>query len=150
VDEFYYMSEKYYKGLLKHRRRHEKGGSGFGFVVLDRNGISNTLVAGNMGRERNLIKDRKTKKNRWGIRRLSIRECARLQGFPEKFHFPVPFTRAYEQLGNAVTVNVSKAVASALKKYMDGSQPRTKRHLTPVTATIGEFTASQLEKAAAA
>ncbi|MFA6486128.1 MAG: DNA (cytosine-5-)-methyltransferase [Candidatus Magasanikbacteria bacterium] len=119
IDEFYYLSQKYYKGLLKHKKRHEKKGSGFGCQILDVGGISNTLVAGNMGRERNLIKDRPVKKNKFGIRRMTVKECARLQGFPEKYKWPVSITRAYQQLGNAVTVNVAAAVAKKVRKILE-------------------------------
>ena len=41
-----------------------------------------------------------------GIRRLSVRECARLQGFPDSFEFPVSDSQAYKQIGNSVTTNV--------------------------------------------
>lgn len=118
VEEFYYLSTKYYKGLLEHKRRNKKEGKGFGCAVLDNSGISNTIVAGNMGRERNLIRDVPTKKNKWGIRKLTIRECARLQGFPEKYSFPVSVTRVYQQLGNAVTVNVARAIAAKIQKSL--------------------------------
>lgn len=116
IDEKYYLTEKSYQGLLKHKERHASSGNGFGCAILDKNGVSNTIVAGNMGRERNLIKDKPNKKNRWGIRKLNIRECARLQGFPDEFVFPVADTRAYHQIGNAVTVNVAAAMAKAIKK----------------------------------
>jgi len=116
--ESYYLSEKYYKGLLEHKKRHKKSGNGFGCAVLNIDGLSNTLVAGNMGRERNLIKDKKTKKNKFGIRRLTIRECARLQGFPDSFVLPDSATTAYKQLGNAVTVPVAKAVAVNIRKML--------------------------------
>lgn len=111
VDECYYLSERYYRGLLAHKRRHLKSGNGFGCEIANLNGIARTLVAGNMGRERNLIKAKSNEKNRWGIRRLTMRECARLQGFPDSFKFPISITHAYEQLGNAVTVPVAKALA---------------------------------------
>lgn len=35
-------------------------------------------------------------------RHLSVRECARLQGFPDNFTFPVTLTQAYRQIGNAM------------------------------------------------
>lgn len=117
-DEKFYLTEQSYKGLLNHKQRHAANGNGFGCVVLDTNGISNTIVAGNMGRERNLIKDKPNKKNRMGIRKLTVRECARLQGFPEDFYFPVSDTRAYHQIGNAVTVNVAEKIAMSLKKSL--------------------------------
>ena len=49
------------------------------------------------------------------VRRLTPRECARLQGFDDSFVIPVSDCQAYKQLGNAVTVNVSKAVAQSVK-----------------------------------
>jgi len=36
------------------------------------------------------------------LRHLTVRECARLQGFPDSFTFPVSFTQAYRQIGNAM------------------------------------------------
>lgn len=49
------------------------------------------------------------------IRRLTPREAARLQGFPEDFVIPVSDTQAYRQFGNAVTVTVSNKVANQVK-----------------------------------
>ncbi|PJC70170.1 MAG: DNA (cytosine-5-)-methyltransferase [Candidatus Tagabacteria bacterium CG_4_8_14_3_um_filter_41_8] len=118
VDEFYYLSERYYRGLLAHKRRHSKSGNGFGCEIANLNGIARTLVAGNMGRERNLIRDKPNGKNRWGIRRLTIRECARLQGFPDSFKFPVSITQAYKQLGNAVTVTVAETLAKKVARTL--------------------------------
>ena len=47
------------------------------------------------------------------IRRLTPRECARLQGFPDSFEIVVSDSQAYKQFGNAVTVNVSFQVANS-------------------------------------
>jgi len=145
VDASCYLSEKYYKGLLKHKKRHAKSGNGFGCVVLDKNGVSNTLVAGNMGRERNLIQDRKIKKSKFGIRKLTVRECARLQGFPDSFHFSAFTTIAYEQLGNAVTVPVAKAVASAIKRVLLASNKQ--ESILSAPTLIGEIRSSELKEA---
>jgi site-specific DNA-cytosine methylase len=65
---------------------------------------------------RNLVRDLRSKiaysKNDQGVRKLTIRECARLQGFPDNFSFePVSRTQAYKQLGNSVSVPVIKAIA---------------------------------------
>ena len=49
------------------------------------------------------------------IRRLTPRECARLQGFSDDFLIPVSDVQAYKQFGNAVTVNVARAVAQSAK-----------------------------------
>ena len=103
---------------MNHKKRHNEKGSGFGCAVVNLDGVSNTLVSGNMGRERNLIKDSPCKKNRWGIRRLTERECARLQGFPDSFKIPVSMTQAYKQFGNAVSVPVIRTIAEELEKYL--------------------------------
>ena len=58
-----------------------------------------------------------TQKNK--VRRLTPRECARLQGFPDTFKIPVSDCQAYKQFGNAVTVNVSRAVAIATRKTLE-------------------------------
>ena len=54
--------------------------------------------------------------NREGIRRLTPRECARLQGFPESFKIPVSDTQAYKQFGNSVAVPVIKSIAKNIIK----------------------------------
>ncbi len=118
VEDSFYLSQKYHDGLMAHKARHKAQGSGFGCHILDLNGISHTVVCGNMGRERNLIQDRAVSINRQGIRKLTPREYARLQGFPDWFQFPVPTTHAYKQFGNAVTVPVAHEVAKVLKKYL--------------------------------
>lgn len=53
------------------------------------------------------------------IRRLTPREAARLQGFPESFKIPVSDTQAYRQFGNAVTVKVANKVACAVREALD-------------------------------
>lgn len=55
----------------------------------------------------------------WDLKRkLSVREASRLQGFPDKFNFPVSDNQAYKQLGNSVSVPVLKAVIKELKSYL--------------------------------
>ena len=56
------------------------------------------------------------------VRRLTPRECARLQGFDDDFVIPVSNTQAYKQFGNAVTVNVSRAVAKAVRRELERLQ----------------------------
>lgn len=147
VDEFFYLSSRYYRGLINHKKRHQKKGNGFGCHILDPQGIANTLVAGNMGRERNLIKDRPVRKNKAGIRRLTIRECARLQGFPDRFKFPVSNTRAYEQLGNAVTVQVAYAIAKAIKRCVSFEVSATSSMRPSSNPALGQLPPSKIQEA---
>ena len=53
------------------------------------------------------------------VRRLTPRECARLQGFTDEFVIPVSDSQAYKQFGNAVTVNVARAVAEQVRKTLE-------------------------------
>ncbi len=52
------------------------------------------------------------------VRRLTPRECARLQGFSDDFIISVSDSQAYKQFGNAVTVNVSYYVSRAIKEAL--------------------------------
>ena len=60
----------------------------------------------------------KTAKNCIGLRTLTPRECARLQGFPDDFKIPVSNTQAYRQFGNTVSVPVVNAIANRIKKHL--------------------------------
>ena len=53
------------------------------------------------------------------VRRLTPREAARLQGFPDDFVIPVSDTQAYRQFGNAVTVNVARSVAKSIMEVLN-------------------------------
>jgi DNA (cytosine-5)-methyltransferase 1 len=130
VSSKYYISDTYLNTLMKHKQRHESRGNGFGFKILDPEGISNAIVVGGMGKERNLIIDKrltdmtpitnlKGEINKDYVRRLSPREWARLQGFPEKFKIPVSDTQAYKQFGNSVSVPVIKSIARKIIKTLD-------------------------------
>lgn len=131
VDIKYYLSQQYLNGLINHKERHKAKGHGFGFIVIDRDDIANTIVTGGMGRERNLVEDKiyydywkpgddpYKKKNNKGIRKMTEREWARLQGFPEDFEFPVSMTQAYKQLANSVPISVIKEIAKEIMKALD-------------------------------
>ena len=126
----YYMSTQYLRTLVEHRRRHESKGNGFGFEIIPIDGIANAIVVGGMGRERNLVIDKrlttfkpitkiKGSVNRRGIRRMTPREWARLQGFPDKFVIPVSDAQAYKQFGNSVAVPVVRAVGKNLLNALE-------------------------------
>jgi DNA (cytosine-5)-methyltransferase 1 len=55
------------------------------------------------------------------VRRLTPRECARLQGFSDSFVIPVSDSQAYKQFGNAVTVSVAFAVANQIKAVLEAT-----------------------------
>lgn len=125
VSAKYYLSTQYIECLEKHKERNEAKGNGFGYEIKDLDGISNTIVTGGMGRERNLIIDPRLKDftpvthikgevNRKGIRRMTPREWARLQGFPDSFKIEVADVSAYKQFGNSVAIPAIQATAKNL------------------------------------
>jgi len=133
VPSKYYLSDTYMQTLINHRARHEAKGHGFGYVIRDLDGISGTIVCGGMGREGNLIKDErehslvptthiKGEINKDSIRKMTPREWARLQGFPDDFKLELADTHLYKQFGNSVTVNVIEAIAKEVKKILDESE----------------------------
>lgn len=125
----YYLSDVYVNTLREHKARHEAKGNGFGYEIRDLDGIAGTLVCGGMGRERNLIIDHREHSmvpethikgniNEEDIRKMTPREWARLQGFPDSFKLELSDTHLYKQLGNSVTVNVIEAIAKQVKNKL--------------------------------
>lgn len=127
----YYLSKQYLSTLKAHRQRHSDKGNGFGYEVISDDAIANAIVVGGMGRERNLLIDYrltdftpttniKGPVNREGIRKMTPREWARLQGFPDKYQIPVSDAQAYKQFGNSVAVPAVHATAKSLLKALRG------------------------------
>ena len=123
----YYLSTQYLQTLHNHKARHESKGNGFGFAIIPDDGIANAIVVGGMGKERNLVYDHritdftpqtkiKGEVNREGIRKMTPREWARLQGFPDKFVIPVADASAYKQFGNSVAIPAIQATAGEILK----------------------------------
>ncbi|MEE0704957.1 MAG: DNA (cytosine-5-)-methyltransferase [Adlercreutzia sp.] len=128
----YYLSDVYLETLRRHRAHHESLGHGFGYEIRELDGIAGTIVCGGMGRERNLIVDHrehsmvpvtriKGEINKEDIRKMTPREWARLQGFPDSFKLTLSDTQLYKQFGNSVTVPVITAIAKRIKEVLDAS-----------------------------
>lgn len=126
----YFLSTQYVQTLINHKARHESKGNGFGYAIIPDDGIANAIVVGGMGRERNLVYDHritdftptthiKGTVNREGIRKMTPREWARLQGFPDKYVIPVADASAYKQFGNSVAVPAIQATAMEILKRID-------------------------------
>lgn len=129
----YFISKKRYLGMQNHKKRHESKGHGFGYRVLDPNGVSGAIVVGGMGRERNLVMDKESfeklkndpefkNKNECAIRYLTPREYARLQGFDDSFKIPVSNAQAYKQFANSVPIPMIGAVAKEIKKLLNNPE----------------------------
>ena len=139
-----YLSSKYWQYLQNKKEVNKARKSNFGYDIINTGAyphISNCLIRSNSGLENNLIID--TKKyaglkvkykrdliNSDGIRFLSPIECARLQGLKDysfivngidKFSFPhnLPRYRAYQLIGNSVSITVIETLAEFLYRIMN-------------------------------
>ena len=126
----YYLSDVYLETLRNHKARHEAKGNGFGYEIRDLDDIAGTIVVGGMGRERNLIVDHrehsmvpetkiKGEINTEDIRKMTPREWARLQGFPDSYKLILKDTQLYKQFGNSVSINVIEAIAQNIKETLE-------------------------------
>ena len=133
VSARYYLSTVYLECLRRHRARHESKGNGFGFEIIGDDSVANAIVIGGMGKERNLVVDHRLRDftpvtpirgevNREGIRRMTPREWARLQGFPDAFRICRSHVQAYKQFGNSVAVPAIQATAKRMLESL--ARPR--------------------------
>lgn len=116
-DAFYYKNTKYYPTLKEEiknqntvyqwRRQ---------YVRENKSNLCPTLTAnmGTGGHNVPLVLDNKD------IRKLTPRECARLQGFPDSFVFPkgLPNSALYKQMGNSVSVPVIEKIAKKILEIL--------------------------------
>lgn len=114
VDAKYTLSDKLWIYLQNYAAKHKAAGNGFGYGIAPLDGVSRTISARYYkdGSEILIAQEGKNP------RRLTPRECARLQGFPDTFKIPVSDTQAYQQFGNSVVVplmeNVAKLIVSRI------------------------------------
>jgi DNA (cytosine-5)-methyltransferase 1 len=112
VDPKYTLSDKLWNYLQEYAKKHKAKGNGFGFGLTNLDGISRTMSARYYkdGAEILIPQD--------GLnpRRLTPRECARLQGFSDSFIIPVSDNQAYKQFGNSVVTPLIQAVGKNIIK----------------------------------
>lgn len=114
VDEKYTLSDKLWNYLQEHAKKHKSLGNGFGFGLTDVNGISRTLSARYYKDGSEILIPQEGK----NPRRLTPRECARLQGFPDSFVIPVSNNQAYKQFGNSVVTPLIEAIGKNIVKEL--------------------------------
>lgn len=109
-DDRYTLSDKLWTYLQNYAAKHKAAGNGFGYGIADPDGVARTLSARYYkdGSEILIAQDGKNP------RRLTPRECARIQGFPDTFKIVVSDTQAYRQFGNSVVVPLMTDVAGLI------------------------------------
>ena len=109
-DAKYTLTDHLWEYLIRYAEKHKAKGNGFGYGMTDLDGISRTLSARYYKDGAEILIPQKNK----NPRRLTPRECARLQGYPDKFIIPVSDNQAYRQFGNSVVVPLMKYVGRQL------------------------------------
>ncbi len=110
ADDRYTLSDKLWIYLQNYAEKHKAAGNGFGFGIADPDGVARTLSARYYkdGSEILIAQEGRNP------RRLTPRECARIQGFPDSFKIVVSDTQAYKQFGNSVVVPLMTDVAGLI------------------------------------
>ena len=114
VDSKYTLSDRLWAYLQNYASKHRARGNGFGYGLIGPDDTTRTISA-RYYKDGSEVLVRQAGKN---PRRLTPRECARLQGFPDSFVIPVSDTQAYRQFGNSVCVPAVAAVARLMKDAM--------------------------------
>lgn len=110
VDDKYTLSDKLWNYLQEYAAKHRAKGNGFGFGLVNLDGVSRTLSARYYKDGSEILIPQEGK----NPRRLTPRECARLQGYSDDFIIPVSDTQAYKQFGNSVVVPLVTAIAEKI------------------------------------
>ena len=116
VEAKYTLSDRLWQGHQRRKLEHQRKGNGFGYSLFSRNSVYTSTISARYYKDGSEILIEQRNKN---PRRLTPREAARLQGFPENFVIPVSDGQAYKQFGNSVAVPVVTAVAEAMIKVLN-------------------------------
>jgi DNA (cytosine-5)-methyltransferase 1 len=115
VDPKYTLSNKLWQGHKRRLKEHREKGNGFGYSLFNPDSPYTSTISARYYKDGSEILIEQKGKN---PRKLTPREAARLQGFPEKFIIPVSDTQAYKQFGNSVAVPVVTAIAKEMVKFL--------------------------------
>lgn len=114
VDDRYTLSNRLWETLQRHAEKHRERGNGFGYGLTPLDSTTRTLSA-RYHKDGSEILVPQGGRN---PRRLTPRECARLQGFPDSFIIPVTDTQAYREFGNSVSIPVVRSVAKRMVEFL--------------------------------
>lgn len=113
VDDKYTISDRLWAGHQRRRLEHKEKGNGFGYCLFNGESRYTSTISARYYKDGSEILVEQKGKN---PRKLTPREAARLQGFPDDFVIPVSDCQAYKQFGNSVAVPVIKAVAKKINE----------------------------------
>lgn len=116
VDDKYTISDRLWDGHKRRKRENREKGKGFGYSLFNEESPYTSTISARYYKDGSEILIEQKDRN---PRKLTPRECARLQGFPDSFVIPVSDAQAYKQFGNSVAVPVIRAIADQLLNEME-------------------------------
>lgn len=119
VSEKYTISDNLWQGHQRRKKEHKKKGNGFGYSLFNSDSSYTNTISARYYKDGSEILIAQEGKN---PRKLTPREAARLQGFPESYVIPVSDTQAYKQFGNSVAVPVIHAIAKKILLVLDANK----------------------------
>ncbi len=123
VDKKYTISDKLWAGHQRRKKENKIKGKGFGYGIVNEDSEYTNTISARYYKDGSEVLIYQKGKN---PRKLTPRECARLQGFPENFKIPVSNTQAYRQFGNSVPVFVISKIAEQMLKHIKTSEQQSK------------------------
>jgi DNA (cytosine-5)-methyltransferase 1 len=108
VDPKYTISDRLWAGHQRRKEEHKIKGNGFGYSLFNAKSAYTSTISARYYKDGSEILIEQAGKN---PRKITPREAARLQGFPDSFVIPVSDVQAYKQFGNSVSVPVIRAIA---------------------------------------
>lgn len=114
-EEKYTISDRLYAGHIRRRKEHKEKGNGFGFSSVNENSQYTSTISARYYKDGSEILIEQKDLN---PRKLTPREAAKLQGYPDNFIIPVSDNQAYKQFGNSVSVPVIQTVFNEIKKQL--------------------------------
>jgi len=111
IDKKYTISDRLWAGHQRRKLEHIEKGNGFGYSLFDENSKYTSTISARYYKDGSEILVAQENNN---PRKITPREAARLQGFPEEFSIIVSDNQAYRQFGNSVAVPVIKSVAECI------------------------------------
>lgn len=109
------ISDRLWTGHKERRERNQSSGKGFGYQIVSPDSPYTATISARYYKDGSEILIAQDGLN---PRLLSVREAGNLQGFPDGFKFHTSKKQAYKQLGNAVPVNVIRALAGGLLEHL--------------------------------
>ena len=119
VDGKYTISDKLWSGHKRRKEANKLNGKGFGYSLFNKDSKYTNTISARYYKDGSEILIEQEGKN---PRKLTPREAARLQGFPEEYVIPVSDAQAYKQFGNTVSIPVVSAIAKQILKALNNEQ----------------------------